>query len=46
MTSEEVLQTRYGEMLDMLACFAIYKGSAKLKKKPKKMSFEDALELR
>lgn len=46
MTEQEVLNTRYGEMLDMISCFAIYKGSARLKKQKKKMTFEDAIELR
>ena len=41
---EEVLVTRYGEMLDMVTCFSIYKGSAKPKKD--KMTFAEAMELR
>lgn len=43
MTSQEVLNTRYGEMLDMINCFAIYKGGAKPAKK--KLTFEEAIEL-
>lgn len=46
MTEQEVLNTRYGAMLDMINCFAIYKGTARLAKKKKKMSFEEAIELR
>jgi len=41
---QEVLVTRYGEMLDMINCYSIYKGSAQPKKK--KMSFAEAIELR
>ena len=41
---EEVLVTRYGEMLDMINCFAIYKGTARPKKK--KFTFAEAMELR
>lgn len=37
--------TRYGEMTDMISCFAIYNG-AYPKKKPKKFSFDEALALR
>ena len=36
--------TRYGEFMDMMACLAIYNG--KVKEKPKKLSFDDALKLR
>ena len=41
---EEVLVTRYGEMLDMINCYSIYNGNAKTKKS--KMTFAEALELR
>lgn len=37
--------TRYGELLDMIACYAISHG-AKEKKKKRKMSFDDAILLR
>lgn len=46
MSREEVINTVYGEMLDMISCFAIYKGSARVKKSKKKMSFEEAIMLR
>ncbi len=41
---EEVLCTRYGEMIDMVNCYAIFKGTAHLKKT--KMTFAEAMELR
>lgn len=40
MSKEEIYITTYGEMMDMLACMAIYSGSAKPKKH---MSFDDIL---
>lgn len=42
MSRQEILCTRYSEILDMIACFAIYNG-AKQKKKQKKLSFEETL---
>lgn len=38
--------TRYGEMLDMISCFAIYNGQAKEKRKKKVFSFDEAIALR
>lgn len=46
MRKQEILATRYGEMVDMISCFAIYNGGAKPKKKKKKWSFDEAMELR
>lgn len=40
MSREEVLSTRWGEMLDLISCHAIYNG-AKPKKKKKHKSFEE-----
>lgn len=37
--------TRYGEMLDMIACLAIYNGSAP-KKKQKHWTFDEAMKVR
>lgn len=37
--------TRYGEMSDMISCFAIYHG-AEQKKKKKHFSFDEAIALR
>lgn len=44
MTREEVRFTRYGEMLDLIACYQIEKGEARPKKK--KMSYEEIMALR
>lgn len=44
MTEQEVLNTRYGQMLDMINCFSIYKGTAYYKKK--KYTFDEAISLR
>ena len=35
-----------GEMLDMISCLAIYNGSAKPKKKRKKLSYLEIMALR
>lgn len=32
MTRREILTCRYGEMLDMISCLAVYNGSAALKR--------------
>lgn len=45
MSRREIMATRYGEMLDMVSCFAIYNG-AEPKKKKRKLSFDEALALR
>lgn len=45
MSRQEILATRYGEMLDMIACLAIQNG-AKPKKKRKRLPYEEAIELR
>ena len=44
MAKQEIMVTRYGEMSDMISCFAIFNGAEPLKKK--KMSFDEALKLR
>ena len=46
MTRQEILVTRYGEMQDMISCLAIYDGIAKPKKAEKKMSYDEAINLR
>ena len=38
MTRQEVISTRYGEMLDMIACLSIYNGGAEEKDR---MSFDE-----
>lgn len=45
MSRQEIMVTRYGEMGDMISCFAIFRG-AKQKKKKRTLSFEEALKLR
>jgi len=46
MSREETEVTRYGEMIDMINCMAIYSGGANQKKKKKKWSFEEVMALR
>ena len=43
MSKQEIMVTRYGEMSDMISCYAIFNGA---EPKKKKMSFDDALKLR
>lgn len=43
MTREEVQYTRYGEMLDLIACYNIEKGNALPKKK--ELSFDEVMAL-
>ena len=45
MRRQEIMCTRYGEMLDMIACLAIYNG-AKAKKKQKHWTFDAAMKVR
>lgn len=45
MTKQEIMCTRYGEMLDMISCFSIQNG-AKPKRKKKTYHFEEAMMLR
>lgn len=45
MTAAEIEVTRWGEMMDMLACMAISNG-VKQKKKKKVLSFEDVFNMR
>lgn len=45
MEKREIMATRYGEMLDMISCFAIYNG-AEPKKQKRKLSYEEAMALR
>lgn len=46
MSRIEILNTRFGLFIDMLSCLKVFNGDAILKKKPKVMSFEEAIELR
>lgn len=44
MERTEILITRYGEMLDMINCFAIYNGNATAKKR--KLRHDEVMSLR
>lgn len=44
MTRREILATRYGEMLDLISCLAIYNG-AEPAPHNKKLSFLETLEV-
>ena len=44
MNYEEIMDTPYGEMLDMISCFAIYEGGAE--EKPAKISWADAMRMK
>ena len=46
MSRQEILITPLAEMMDMISCLAIYEGLAKPKKKKKKMSYDEAINLR
>lgn len=46
MGKAEILITPIGEMLDMISCLAIYNGTAKPKKKRKKLSYQEIMALR
>ena len=45
MGKQEIMVTRYGEMLDMIACLSIYNG-AKPKRKAKHWTFDEAMKVR
>lgn len=45
MSKREIMVTRYGEMCDMISCFAIYRG-AEPKKKKRKLTFDEVLAMR
>ncbi len=45
MDRREILITRYGEMMDMIACLSIYEGSA-VPKKQSITDFDEAMKLR
>ena len=44
MQKQEIMVTRYGEMSDMISCFAIFNGADP--KQTRKMSFDEAIKLR
>lgn len=41
MSTREIMATRYGEMLDMISCFAIYRGA---EPKKKKTTYDEAIQ--
>lgn len=43
MTKQEILNTRYGEMEDMITCFAIYNGRVEEKPPKKVYKFEEII---
>lgn len=43
MRTQEIMDTPYGEMLDMISCLAIYGGA---EQKPPKMTWEEAMRLK
>lgn len=45
MSKQEIICTRYGEMCDMISCFAIYNGATP-KKEKKTWSFDEVMKLR
>lgn len=44
MSKREILHTRYGEMMDLLACSSVYNGDVKVKKK--KLTYDEVMNLR
>ena len=46
MARRETLITRYGELLDMILCLAIFEGRAEEKPRKRTYAIFDALELR
>ena len=46
MTRQEIIITPIGEMQDMISCLAIYEGMARPKKKSRKWTYEEAINLR
>jgi hypothetical protein len=46
MARGDVLNTSYGEFMDLLACDAISKGQAKLKRPKKKMTIDELIALK
>ena len=46
MTRQEIMATRYGEMVDLILCLAIYNGQVKEKPYRKHYKFEEIIEWR
>lgn len=45
MDRREIIVTRYGEFRDLISCYSVHNGSAKIIKK-KHWTFDEAIELR
>lgn len=45
MGKQEVMNTRVGEMLDMISCLSVYNGGAEAKN-TKKYTFDEAMDLK
>ena len=43
MSRQEIMNTRFGEMQDLISCLSVYRGVADLKAKKTGMSVEDAM---
>lgn len=43
MSTQEIMNTTYGEMVDMISCLSIYEGGAEQKIR---MSYEDVMKMR
>lgn len=46
MSRQEILITRYGEMMDLITCLDIYEGRANYKAPKKKYTFLEAIKLK
>lgn len=46
MSRQEVMSTRYGEMLDLISCLSIYNGGAEYKAPKRKLSWEEMARVR
>lgn len=46
MTRRETLITRYGEFRDLLSCYAVHEGTARLVEKKRKMTFDEIIQMR
>lgn len=46
MSRREIMDSRFGEMLDMISLFSIWNGHAKEKPRKRKFTYEEAIALR
>lgn len=40
------MRTKYGEMIDLIACLAVFNGAATENRKRKKMTYDEVMNLR